>query len=64
VAAGPALQARDASDPAAQADRRIGCHIQTLSDKVRLRDVVFIGDSGPNQAGQIAVAETLNPERV
>jgi creatinine amidohydrolase/Fe(II)-dependent formamide hydrolase-like protein len=26
------------------------------------RDVVFIGDSGPNQAGQIAVAATLNAE--
>ena len=26
------------------------------------RDVVLIGDSGPNQAGQIAVAETLNAE--
>jgi creatinine amidohydrolase len=26
------------------------------------RDIVFIGDSGPNQAGQIAVAEKLNAE--
>jgi len=26
------------------------------------RDIVFIGDSGPNQAGQIAVAATLNAE--
>ena len=26
------------------------------------RDVVFIGDSGPNQAGQMAVAATLNAE--
>ena len=26
------------------------------------RDIIFIGDSGPNQAGQIAVAATLNAE--